>query len=171
MCGGKVYKSDFVRKMFMNDASYIVLPVNPSADTMSAYDHTFKSFKAKHAKAITARNYLLQLYNEASSRFYQLYIDVLQLITLQYGSSVLFDVVWNVRTFMNSTKSFKSTLSVLSSGAVNVATKDSKHIVLALLAETDHCLHSVLFVMGGAVMVDYYSRFSSHFPPDMNRIY
>jgi len=66
LSGRKTYKVEFVKKAFHNDFSYFPLALGASTDSSKAFKKTFRVFKSKHTNTITARNYLLQLYNEVS---------------------------------------------------------------------------------------------------------
>lgn len=61
---GKSYKVEFVRKAFRNDPVYQPFHEGGSAGSKAAFKKAFKTFKSNHARTITARNCLLQLYEQ-----------------------------------------------------------------------------------------------------------
>lgn len=62
--GIKKFKKDFVRKSFDAEPAHHTLRQNGTSDEQHAYKKAFSAFKLKHGKTITARNYLLQLYQQ-----------------------------------------------------------------------------------------------------------
>jgi hypothetical protein len=68
--GGKKYKQSVVQNAFDRVPSYDLLHPNGSLEDKKAYQKLFRAFKIKHSKAITARNYLLQLYEQVNISFF-----------------------------------------------------------------------------------------------------
>lgn len=64
--GGKSYKTDFLLKAFRQDSTYVDVRPDSQMDTQAAYKKALKNFKSQHMKTITARNYLLRLYENVS---------------------------------------------------------------------------------------------------------
>lgn len=58
--GVKKFKREFTKKSFEADPTYRLLQCDPDDD--DKYKRTFAAFKTRHGKSVTARNYLLQLY-------------------------------------------------------------------------------------------------------------
>jgi len=62
--GIKNFKKDFVQRSFEADPEYRLLQPDGTSVERETYNKAFSSFKLKHGKTITARNYLLQLYQQ-----------------------------------------------------------------------------------------------------------
>jgi hypothetical protein len=58
--GVKKFKREFAQKSFEADTTYRLLQYDSDDD--DKYKRTFAAFKTRHGKSVTARNYLLQLY-------------------------------------------------------------------------------------------------------------
>ena len=64
--GIKKFKRDFVQRTFEDDPTHSELRSDGTAEEQDVYKKNFSAFKLKHSKMITARNYLLQLYELVS---------------------------------------------------------------------------------------------------------
>jgi hypothetical protein len=62
--GGKAYKQAFVQKAFDRDPEHSCLRINGNPEDKKIYQKTLRAFKVRYGKTITARNYLLQLYEQ-----------------------------------------------------------------------------------------------------------
>ena len=62
--GIKKFKSDFVQKSFQNISAHQSLRQYGNAEEEATYKKAFHDFKIRHGKTITARNYLLRLYEQ-----------------------------------------------------------------------------------------------------------
>ena len=65
--GEKTYKQAFVQKAFDHDSS---LRANSSPEDQKNYQKVIRTFKIKHGKTITVRNYLLQLYEQVKKNMF-----------------------------------------------------------------------------------------------------
>jgi hypothetical protein len=78
--GVKDFKRAFVKKSFEADPTYRLLCREPDNDDI--YNRKFAAFKTQHAKSVTARNYLLQLYQRVSNIILFIYIYHINSINL-----------------------------------------------------------------------------------------
>jgi hypothetical protein len=75
--GIKKFKSDFVLKSFQNFfVQQNLRQYSGSDEEGSAYQNSFNAFKIRHGKTITARNLLLQLYEQVISPFLFIYDNI-----------------------------------------------------------------------------------------------
>ena len=74
--GIKKFKSDFVLKSFQNLFVQQNLQQYGSDEEGSAYQNSFNAFKIRHGKTITARNLLLQLYEQVIFPFLFIYDNI-----------------------------------------------------------------------------------------------
>jgi len=60
--GIRRFKKEFVQRSFDADPAHRLLRLNGTSEQQNVYKKAISAFKVRHGKLITARNYLLQLY-------------------------------------------------------------------------------------------------------------
>jgi hypothetical protein len=62
--GGRAYKRNFVQRAFDRAPEHANLRPRGTVSERATYERALKTFRIRHGKIITARNYLLKLYEQ-----------------------------------------------------------------------------------------------------------